>query len=279
MPMDPGRDPWSGATYKGFSGGSPEPEPPPRTQAPRRPRGLPRRALVAGGVAVALLLGLALGFLARPELIGGGTPAPKAAPPTSLAPPGAAQVPIAMAPPAPAQPAPQPRGKLQTLPPELAAAERGAAHPQAASPAPEAAQRAAAQPGAAQPEAAQPEPQAAAELPVEPATPAISPAPPVRASFDCATARPGAEQLVCSDPDLAAQDRRLARAYRRALRSGVDPVDLRQEQRDWTAIREDAARRSRLAVAQIYDQRITELNRMADSAGVARDDADDDGGQ
>jgi uncharacterized protein len=90
-----------------------------------------------------------------------------------------------------------------------------------------------------------------------------------RASFDCATARPGAEQAVCSDPGLAAADRRLASAYRRAMSSGVVPADLRQEQRDWMAIREDAAHRSRHALASVYDQRIAELNAMADDAPPA----------
>jgi uncharacterized protein YecT (DUF1311 family) len=239
MPMDQGRDPWSGDTYKGFARG-PAGQAGAQPTAHRPPSGL----LAAAGVAAALLLGVGLGFLARPELIGRAPPAaPGAAPPAALASPGAAQVPIAIASPPPAQAAPRPRGKLQTLPPEMAAAERGSAQPDAASEAGETAP------------------------------------PNGRASFDCATARPGAEQLVCSDPQLAAQDRRLARAYRRALASGVDPVDLRQEQQDWTAIREDAARRSSQAVAQIYDQRIAELNRMADAAGDDSGDGDADDGQ
>jgi len=58
----------------------------------------------------------------------------------------------------------------------------------------------------------------------------------------------------------------MARAYRRALGSGVDPQDLRQEQRDWVAIREDAARHSQQALADVYDQRIRELNAIGDSA-------------
>jgi uncharacterized protein YecT (DUF1311 family) len=117
---------------------------------------------------------------------------------------------------------------------------------------------------------------------VSPATPspdtAAAPAPrstpQQQASFDCATARPGAEQAVCADPQLADDDRRLARAYRRALRSGADPEDLRQEQRDWIAIREDAARHSPQALAQVYGQRIQDLNRIADEASDAPDDGE-----
>jgi uncharacterized protein len=39
---------------------------------------------------------------------------------------------------------------------------------------------------------------------------------------------------------------------------------LRDEQDDWLAIRESAARYSRSAVADVYRQRIRELNAMAD---------------
>jgi uncharacterized protein len=91
--------------------------------------------------------------------------------------------------------------------------------------------------------------------------------PTLRASFDCTTARSGAERMVCSDAELAAADREMARAYRRAMLSGLmPPQELRAEQRDWMDIREDAARRSPRAVASIYGQRIDELNQMADEA-------------
>jgi hypothetical protein len=39
---------------------------------------------------------------------------------------------------------------------------------------------------------------------------------------------------------------------------------VREEQRDWLTIREDAARRSPRAVANVYEQRIDELNRIAE---------------
>jgi uncharacterized protein len=75
--------------------------------------------------------------------------------------------------------------------------------------------------------------------------------------------------MVCSDPGLAAADREMARAYRRAIDAGMDPADLRQEQQDWRAVREVAARQSRRSVAEIYDQRIHELDRMATDAAAS----------
>jgi uncharacterized protein YecT (DUF1311 family) len=249
MPMDHGCDPWSDGAYKGFAGG-PAGEAGAEPATPR-PRGRPNGLLVAAGVTAALLVGVALGFLVRPALIGRAPPGAHGAPAASaLTPPRPTHIPIAVAPPPPAQAeaAPTPRGKLQTLPPEMAAAERGPARADAAS---EAGATAA----------------------------AAAPAPQAYASIDCAAAAPGAEQLVCSDPQLAAQDRRLARAWRRALASGADPVALSQAQQDWTAIREDAARRSREAVAQVYDQRIAELDRIAGAVGAASDDGDRDDGQ
>jgi uncharacterized protein YecT (DUF1311 family) len=92
-----------------------------------------------------------------------------------------------------------------------------------------------------------------------------------RAGFDCAGASGLAEQMVCSDPDLAAADREMSRAYRRALRAEGSSGALRADQRDWLGIREDAAHRSRRALAQVYQQRIDELNAAADEAGPPDD--------
>ncbi|MDB5448581.1 MAG: hypothetical protein JWQ97_3898, partial [Phenylobacterium sp.] len=197
------------------------------------------------------------------------TPAPAPAPSAALAAPSADQVPIAVTPPPPETAAPRALGRLEVLPPEMAQAARMSVRPPATpappqiaslTPVPEVAPARPA-PTAPAPVVSPPEP-AVADGPA--LTPAAPPAP--RASFDCATARPGAEEAVCSDAGLAAADRQLARAYRRAMRSGVDPADLRQEQRDWMAIREDAAHRSRHALASVYDQRIAELDEMAASA-------------
>jgi uncharacterized protein len=78
--------------------------------------------------------------------------------------------------------------------------------------------------------------------------------------------------MVCGDPELAAADQRMNRAYRAALAAGAPEGELRSEQLDWLGIREDAARHSRNAVASIYEQRIDELRRWrADAAAADRE--------
>jgi hypothetical protein len=91
-----------------------------------------------------------------------------------------------------------------------------------------------------------------------------------RAATDCRVPGSRAENMVCADPELLAADRRMARAFRAVARSGVDARQLRDEQDDWLDIREDAAGRSPRAVAQIYDQRIEELEAMAAEASPDR---------
>lgn len=218
--------PWGqaqdGGTYHGFSSAPPDAPPvSPRRRVWRAPRAL----TIAGGVIGAVAFGLALGFLAKPDLghSTAGAPMHAVAPAT-----GAMNIEVNSPPPPP--PA-RPAGKLEVLPPDLA---RGATPPTETS-APD-----------YTPPAATPVPSLAA---VEPA---------------CAAARSRAAQMVCGDPDLAAADRTLNQAYRRALRSGAAPEQLRQDQRDWLAIREDAALRSPQAVASVYDQRIEELNQIAE---------------
>jgi uncharacterized protein YecT (DUF1311 family) len=208
-----------------------------------------------GGVTGALTLGVLFGLWARPELVGS-KPTPAVEQPltaTDLASSGAApQVPIALNPPA-AETPPRAPGRLQTLPPAMAAAARMRAESTSRRP--------------AAPQA--PGPPTSLIAPTPPEAAETPPSPQFHTSFDCATARPGAEEMVCEDPALAAADRQMARAYRRATHSGIDLGDLSQEQRDWMAIREDAARHSPHALAQIYDQRIDELNRIADGGPMA----------
>lgn len=252
MPADPSADPWSGDPYNvRFDDRARPAAAPGAASAPAVARRPSTRTLMIGGIAAAAALGVALGFFSRPTHLntaGGPEPAPMKA----VTEPGQVQIAVA---PAPANAVPQagrldvlPRSEARSTPPPPAPAAPIApstlSAPQVLNIGPEDAPPAAAPP-----------------------IPDVQPAPPpLRASFDCATARPGAERMVCADPGLAAADRALARAYRRALESGVDPVDLRGEQRDWLAIREDAARRSPRALASVYDQRIDELNRMADDA-------------
>jgi len=70
--------------------------------------------------------------------------------------------------------------------------------------------------------------------------------------------------MVCSDPRLAEADRRMSSAYQAALAAGAPLEDLRSEQADWLAIREDAARHSKRAVMNIYEQRTEELEALAE---------------
>ena len=93
-------------------------------------------------------------------------------------------------------------------------------------------------------------------------------APPLRAraaspSFNCRYARTRSEMMVCEDPRLAAADRRLAVAFRRAVDSGVPYGPLRRQQDRWLAARERAAV-SPEAVHMVYQQRIAELEDMGE---------------
>jgi uncharacterized protein YecT (DUF1311 family) len=235
-----GREPLGSGTYRGFSAGVASAAP-----TPLRPAGrpIPRTATIGLGVAGALALGLLFGLWAKPNLGGTQTAAPMQ--PVTAA--QAAKMNVEVAPPVPPSPVPRAAGKLEVLPP-----------------------------GAAQAAARQ----VAMAVPVAPVAPrpvsldarlsAPAPAPRIAglqtAGLDSACANAGgrAAQMVCADPDLADADRELNRAYRRALHSGVPTDQLRDEQRDWLAIREEAARRSPRAVARIYEQRIDELNQIAD---------------
>lgn len=139
---------------------------------------------------------------------------------------------------------------------------------------------AASSPAEVSPSAETPRPALAAAAPVRiipvPAPPPrdVAPDRPVqsgdRLAAHCAAPRSRAEDMVCDDPQLLAADRRMARAFRAAARSGIDVRQLRDEQDDWLDIREDAAGRSPRAVAQVYDQRIEELEAMAADAAPDR---------
>lgn len=87
-----------------------------------------------------------------------------------------------------------------------------------------------------------------------------------RPSFDCRYARSRSELMVCEDPGLAAADRRLARAYRRALDAGAPYSALRRQQDRWMAARERAAV-SPEAVRMVYQQRIEELEQLGQGDG------------
>jgi uncharacterized protein YecT (DUF1311 family) len=245
-------EPWSGSTYNGFSGPSaPTPHREPQGSAPPAVS----RKLLIGGVAGAVALGLVFGLWARPNFGEDG----KAREPMRPVPQSQAALPIEVTAPV-MPPVPKSTGRMEVLPQDMA---RGAALPPvtvvpssrviAVEPVPA------------------PPPQ---ERVVAPSPVAVSPQPRdasarvagAEPSFDCRYARSNAEQMVCGDPRLAAADRRLDRAFNRAVAAGVPARELRAEQDDWMQIREDAARRSPRAVASIYEQRIQELNELADGS-------------
>lgn len=225
-----------------------EREPPPALETatvtvPRRPA----YVLPAVGAICLCVIGLGLGLAVRPDLSAIATPKPapmRPAPSQALQPADAQMQVMVLAPPpvpvtAPARGATRlevlPADQRRGTPPTVAAAAAAPPLLQARAPAPPLPQAVAADASAIERD-------------------------------DCRGAGSPAEIMVCRDPDLARADRRLARAFRAAARSGVPLSQLRAEQDDWLEIREDAAERSPRAVAQIYDQRIEELEAMAAAA-------------
>ncbi|WP_133254990.1 lysozyme inhibitor LprI family protein [Phenylobacterium hankyongense] len=87
----------------------------------------------------------------------------------------------------------------------------------------------------------------------------------VKPAFHCDWALRPSERMVCNDAQLAQYDRQLNRAFTQAVRSGVPRAQLRAAQDRWVLRREQAARRSREAVADLYRRRIAELNALADN--------------
>lgn len=264
-PSDRFGEPWSDATYRGFAG-PPPPEPRGRFRLPRISQ---RQLAIGAGAAVGL--GLLLGLWARPNL--------GASHDTDAAERTAPAVPVEVNRPAPPKPLVS-DGKLQVLPPDMAAAARPAASvaqtvPAAPSPATSpSATSPSAMPSLAPPPPAPRGPTVLRGNPPPLSAPSAS-GPAAMGRTDtagCAGAGGAADQMVCGDPDLASADREMRRAYRRALQSGAAPGALRADQRDWMSIREEAARHSRRALAQVYEQRIDELN----AAAADRDGAQED---
>ena len=241
-------EPWRGSLNQDHSA----PGPHSRAQPPRVRRRISSTTLIGSGVAVALALGVGLGLLARPDIGTQGAPtAMHAATSASDQAASAGRMNIELSSP-PARPIVPSAGKLEVLPPETARTAATLPPPPAAPPA-----QAAPQPPL---KLTQPAPPAAA-LTLAPARPA-----PIQDGSRDQGCEFGsfAAQMVCADPQLTAADREMARAYRRALQIGAPPEQLRADQRDWLAAREEAARRSRGAVASVYDQRIEELNQLID---------------
>jgi hypothetical protein len=229
-------------THRGFSG-------PPGPGAPRAPptRRSPNLGmLMAAGLAVAAVLGVTLGLLSKPTHLNV-VEEPRVMSAVNVAPqPVDPQMQIVVDPVKPPPPPPKAAAPLEVLPLDMAAAAPKAV----VAPRP----RAQTEPAPTAPE--EPPPSVFADA-------APPPPPRARPSFACDGALTRAQEMICADAQLAAQDRRLARAYRQALESGVPRRELRDEQADWDDIREDAAQVSPQALAQVYDQRIRELEDVA----------------
>jgi hypothetical protein len=138
MPTDR-EEPWGGATYNGFSGPAPDVPPESAPAARRQWPAFTRNRTLMGGVAGAVVLGLILGVWAHPPL---GADS-KAHEPTSASAAEAAtlpKVPIVLTQPTP-PPTVKTAGRLEVLPPDMAAAAKPAPRPPSApapSPAPSA---------------------------------------------------------------------------------------------------------------------------------------------
>jgi uncharacterized protein len=104
---------------------------------------------------------------------------------------------------------------------------------------------------------------ATATVPAAPASAPPAMAPP---SFDCAKAVSEAEKLVCSDPELAALDRRLSARYGEA--KDADPA----VQRGWVKGRDECwkAQDPRLCVLEAYRTRLAELAIAAPGAAIPK---------
>lgn len=233
---------------------APEIEPPDPPTAPRDRRNLGKVAVAVG---LAAVLGVGV-ILAR---TGGSAPGPSR--PTSEAAAMAAAEPmnveVAAANPAPA--APPSSEKLEVLPPSDGAspAQRYAerAGSQRFSPAPEPAPR-----ETPRLDLAPPPPREVAQAPVARDADAVAVAS-LRTGYDCGDAPTRAREMVCRDGRLAAMDRQMKQAYAAALASGVRRDALAADQDDWLEVREEAASYSRRAVADLYRQRIDELEAIA----------------
>lgn len=101
-----------------------------------------------------------------------------------------------------------------------------------------------------------------------PPPPAAVPAPDPQgeASNSYCASSSAVETMFCANPELRRADRRLQRALGRALTAGAPRRQLLAEQSDWLSIRDDAAERSYTALANVYEQRIGELNALAEDA-------------
>ncbi|MBI1197112.1 MAG: hypothetical protein GC203_04540 [Phenylobacterium sp.] len=117
---------------------------------------------------------------------------------------------------------------------------------------------------------APPSPAKLAPTPAPDVAPASPPAEsaPIRKVDRCAGLATRGERLVCGDPQLSAQHRRLQQAYVRALNSRADPQVVDGGQAAFRLALSRAEDPERLA--QLLDSRIRELNAAAAAAQAGR---------
>jgi len=106
-----------------------------------------------------------------------------------------------------------------------------------------------------------------------PVAPAAAPTPQVVAEAEpakpsrldpCATPPSPADRLLCRDLALNLLDHEMREAYGRAIIAGADPITLRESQAEWRRARDPIA--DPRALAEVYDQRIRELEAEAEPA-------------
>ncbi|WP_150646579.1 lysozyme inhibitor LprI family protein [Pandoraea pnomenusa] len=83
----------------------------------------------------------------------------------------------------------------------------------------------------------------------------------IHASFDCAKASSPIELLICSTPQTADADLRLASAYSGARAKASDPAALKADQRKWMKNERDACSDAECLV-KVTEARIQKLNAM-----------------
>lgn len=84
---------------------------------------------------------------------------------------------------------------------------------------------------------------------------------PIVASFDCSRAASKIEKLICSTPDAADADTRLAAAYSAARAKSNDPNALKADQRNWLANERNACSDA-ACLLRVTNDRIAHLSSM-----------------
>jgi len=83
----------------------------------------------------------------------------------------------------------------------------------------------------------------------------------VSPSFDCAKASTTAENLICSDNDLATEDVKLADIYKKVMAQTSDKERIKREQLLWLKKLRDIGNEAPSMMLETYQDRITQLSR------------------